>query len=364
MSLERVTTDKILGRLPTPVALRPTDLLPIDLFVAALGFEDRCAGAAYDLSEANVPIARALIAVYPRNVDDNERRRPELEGALRHCGAQTSWAPIAEGEYYEALRQSLSEGPPPASFHVCVDISCMSAGLILSTLRTLSSLPQVTVSILYTEALDYGPTHEQYENDRRLHPQDGVPGVDYGVGSIRFSVDFQGTQTPGLSDLLLVIPGFGRDRVRAAISYVNPAYLVAPNGHVKWILGQPRREGDEWRAAALRQLHGVGDGDVAGEVNDFDYRRTVECLDRIFTQSEFGANVTIAPFGTKLQSVGVAIHCLMRPAVRVLVVDPEYYSAHEYSHGTGPTWVIDLGRVDELLGLLRSVDRLEVPGAD
>ncbi|GAA3822738.1 hypothetical protein [Cellulomonas soli] len=312
--------------------------------------------------ETRSTVNSAVIATYDHNAVENERNRPLLEAALRASGASVAWSRVRNGDFLELLRVRLGDASR-SGLRVALDISCMPSVLILAVMKVLSEYSDARLSVLYAEAVKYGPQPEEAEFYAGASNDEISVGVDYGVGSIRYSVDYQGSHVPGLADLVVLVPGFGLDRARAAISYVNPAYLLDPAGHIKWLLGRPRRPEDAWRRDALVRLHSIAEEDVLESVDDVDYRAMIEALDDVYESSRFRANVTVAPFGTKLQSIGVAIYCLMRSALRVLLVEPEYYDPRGYSSGIGDCWQIEFGRMGNLTGLLQSVDRLVVQSA-
>ncbi len=356
----RVRMEEIVDQLPAAEAVMAASLPAVDLFICALGFEERTPAGIRELLASNISVKNAIVAVYGGDLLENERMRPQLDGALRSVG-QVEWVPFEQDRYSIHLRSKVSrlsvERP-----HVVVDISSMSGSLMLATLRTVLAV-DARLTVLYTEAEAYGPRSQDFENARLLL-QEGSTAVDAGVSSIRYSIDFQGVHSPGSSDLVLLVPGFGRDRARAAISYCNPAYLLAPDGHVKWILGVPPRQEHAWRADALAELHSIQQSDIACRVLDSDYKETLSCIDHIFCHDQSGANVTVVPLGTKAQTLGVFLACVARPGIRVLIAEAEVYQAHLYSRGVREARVFTFGETRALGRLLQSVDSLSVVSND
>lgn len=365
----RLEIGSIVGALPPPVPIgeaRPS----CDLFVAALGFEERCSALAGRLSPESKE-SRALIALYSTNLEDNEQQREPLSKALADVSRVAQYFPVARGEFLQALNQEILALDGTTRTRVFVDISAMTGSLILGVLRVVTSFVDVDLVIGHTKALEYGPSREEFRQSRQ-EPGDGswgdeddlVLAVDHGVSELRYSVDFQGSHVPGLDDLMVILPGFGQDRARAAIAFVNPAYLLAPDGHVKWMLGTPSEPRNAWRTEALVRTNHIPSRDVLCRISDSDYRDVVRALDVVYRRAQFKDNVTVVPLGTKMQTVGVALHCLLRPAVRVLVADPLRYRADAYSHGVGESMILEFGSVGALRALLRSVDSLVVQSDD
>ena len=366
----RLDIGSIVAELPPPTPIEQARA-SCDLFVAALGFEERCSALAARLSSESRE-SKALIALYSTNLEDNEKQREPLAKALAHTGRVAEYYPVASGEFLRALSQEiLALDDAVTRPRVFVDISAMTGSLILGVFRVVTSLLDVDLVIGHTKALHYGPSREEFRHSRQK-PEDeswdaeddrGL-AVDHGVSELRYSVDFQGSHVPGLDDLMVILPGFGQDRARAAIAFVNPAYLLAPDGHVKWMLGTPSEPRNGWRIEALVRTNHIPSSDVLCHVSDSDYRDVVSALDAVYRRSQFKENVTVVPLGTKMQTVGVALHCLLRPAVRVLVADPLRYRADAYSHGVGESTALEFGSVSALRALVRSVDSLVVQSGD
>jgi hypothetical protein len=357
----------LIEALPMPAKVAPGEL-ECDLIVCALGFEERCGAMASHLADSATGGA-GLIARYSTNLEDNDRQSGALTEALRQHNFSPQFRDLDSGQFLTSLDDALRERP---SQRVLVDISSMSGSLILGVLRVVTSHTPVHLTIGYTRALAYGPTQDAFfkslaasgEAEGDLDADDAGLAVDHGVSTIRYSIDFQGSHVPGFKDLLLILPGFARDRARAAISFVNPAYLLAPDDHVKWILGLPADPESAWRTDAVVRINAIRRQDVVAQVSESDYRGVIRVMEDLFRPAQFRENITVVPLGTKMQTLGVGLYCLSRPSVRLLIADSDEYLAEAYSRGVGESVTLDFGIVGDLLARLRSVDSLEVRSDD
>jgi hypothetical protein len=315
----------------------------VDLAVLALGFEPRASAVSEVLGGTDCRIAQALVYQYPTNASANDQMRPSLEGALRSCGAEISWFPGSIADFLGRIETSLSkhrdEGHVP---RVLVDLSSMTGRLAMSLTRALIA-SDISLVVVYAEAEIYYPTEEDFNLNKELWRSSDTLGLERGVGDVSIAIDFPGSAESDKPEWVLAFAGFGRDRMRRALSYINSAFLIESRDSVGWVIGVPPAEGNEWRYEAVKYIHELDDTDHTIPVSTFDYKDTITALAREWSIRELSHNLTLIPLGSKLQSLGLGIFCYVNPNVRVVSATPSMYRSDQYSAGVRAIWSVDFG---------------------
>jgi hypothetical protein len=129
---------------------------------------------------------------------------------------------------------------------------------------------------------------------------------------------------------------------------------------VKWLLGVPHLPEDSWRLEAMRTINEITAEMPQYEVSTFDYKECLAVLEQIYISAQDSSNISLAPFGSKMQALAGCIFCHLHPDVRVSFASPKGYDASQYSKGTKATWEIDLERVSTLMTRLQRVGQLVI----
>ena len=127
-----------------------------------------------------------------------------------------------------------------------------------------------------------------------------------------------------------------------------------------WLLSVPHLDEDIWRLDVMKTVNGIGDADNQYKVSTFDYKETMQILERLYAEKSEGHTITISPLGSKLQALGTALFCYMHPDVRVIFSTPKEYNAAQYSDGCKNIWELDFGNLYKLRGNLNEVGKLRI----
>jgi len=331
---------------------------PDELFIAALGFEDRCLAWPRRLAGASYSARRALYCQYKTNRSDNEVNLPELQESLESVSDEVTSLGADSPRFTTKLLGEIDKldrgnGPPSVS----VDVSVMANRLMSRCLKVLLE-SDINLTILYSEAAIYHPTKEEFVNSPK-HWTTG-PALERGVGDVVTSIDHPGNHLDVLPNTVILFPSFKLDRSRAVLAKIDPSLLATPDNRVIWIVGVPRLEEDAWRTEAMKQLNEISEDDTVYEVSTFDYRETLRTLQRIWQDRATSSNLSLSPLGSKLQGIGIALFCLMHPDVRIEYASPREYNAALYSEGCKSQWVLEIGETAALRRLLEEVGRLDL----
>jgi len=332
-----------------------------DLFLVALGFEDRCPWIAELLAErGGYRATQAIYFEYETNPNDNNVNRPRLVNALESFTTQARPMPCDSENFALQLREILS-GICTGSHlpMVTFDISVCSSKLLITALTVLCEFP-LNLRVVYSEAGLYHPTKEEYDADPDKWTSDDKLGLARGVSKVNRSSDHPGSRRDTLPEAAIVFPTFKPERVRAILSDIDQSLLMRPDDRVVWLIGEPHLPEDHWRADVQRRINEIPASVPAYEVSTFDYKKTLEILERVYQPFDCKYLVNIAPLGSKMQSLGVVMFWYMHPEVSIYYASPREYNAAQYSEGCKDTWRLEFGSVMKLRALLDNVGTLNV----
>ena len=355
----------VISDLPEVMSLDPNDFgsaLPDDLFLCALGFEPRCLELPSRLKEGGYRARRAYYFKYATNFDDNAANQPELVRHLRDIAPVVEPMESDDPDFPNRFRAILdlvcseASAKPP---RVTLDISVAANRIILRCIRVLLEY-DIVVRIIYSEAAVYHPTKEEYEQEPARWEDADLLGLEQGVSDVVPSSDHPGAALDLLPDSVLLFPSFSAERSKAVISFVDPSLLTSPREKVVWLLGIPHLETDRWRLEAIKKINGISQDAPQKQVSTFDYKETLRALEHLYTDLSENHTITLSPLGSKMQALGSAIFCYMRPDVRIIFAMPKEYNASQYSKGCKAVWQIGIGPLAELRRKLDQVGTLRV----
>jgi hypothetical protein len=358
-SLRKIELANVVAELPEP-SKAPAHAERVDLLITVLGFEERAVSAIEQFKASGGQAGRAVVLRYSTNVTDNQVNELHTQEVLRDISANITTieatAPVLGDELGALLPSS------GVTQRVILDISVASNQLVLRMFKTLLSR-DIELSLIYAEAAEYFPTREEMiastdDDDKTTSSDSNV--LSDGIGQVDVAVEYPGQHLDALPHLVLLFPGFSTERARAALSAIDPALLTDSNDGTVWFIGRPHLEADSWRQEALEQLHSLAPDSRRIAVSTFDYRQTLQELDRVYIEHEGRRRMTLVPMGSKLQALGASLFCYLRPDVSALFATPATYNAAHYSRGCKDVWQLDLGSTASLRAALDRVGQLEL----
>jgi len=369
MQIARNELRKILSVLPN-VTLFDTQQGSAELsdaiFICTLGFEPRALSVPRQLRDIGYRANRSILLQYSTNSDDNSANSEEMLGCLRHISDRLDPLQIEDPDFTKRLKNIVQSairgntcGDAP---RVTLDISAASNQAILRSMKGLLEA-DIQLRILYSEADIYHPTKQEYESDFQRWSEDISLGLARGVSEVTPSTDYPGQHFDPRPDCVVLFPTFKAERSRAVISRIDPSLLMAPGNKVLWILGTPHLNNDLWRTEAMRKINKIPASAPQYEVSTFDYKNTLEVLEKIYLERWERFNITISPLGSKLQALGLSLFCYLHWDVRIMFARPLEYNAALYSEGYRSIWKVDMKSIAFLRSLLDSVGKLAVADA-
>jgi len=357
MQLHKITLPEVLSGLPDVVPFDSQNVGQDDLFICALGFEERALQFPRELTRANYRANHALYLTYDTNITDNERNLPDLRTSLLKLSSQQSMLNVDDTKFiasFSDLMDSLcSEVGTP---RVTLDISAGANRLILSCMHVLLN-HNVMLHLLYSEAAIYFPTQDEYLQSKQLGEVAEI-SPEHGVDDIVVSPIHAGEHLDPLPEAVILFPSFKKDRSISVINEVDESLVFDPGEKVIWLLGEPRLPGDQWRMQAMREINEIAGGAPQFPVSTFEYKATLRILDSLHDKLSQNFNITVSMIGSKLQAVGASLFLYQHPGVRALIAKPVEYHARHYSSGCKAMWSINFGATQDLRLKLDSVGGL------
>jgi len=362
VELTRVTTADIIRRMPE-IAPWDGNLLTnrsIDLLICCVGFEDRSTAIIDALDDVNV---RSVIRLrYPTNPNDNARAEAQFR-------SQARWQEQVDlvyerGSFVGSMTRCLNAWKTQPSPRVAIDISGMASYLTYPVLNTVwEQLPGAKLAIFYAEAAEYAPSRSEWDaffssvgdaNDN-LAMAERYEETHFQSRGVDFTYEsdiFPGCNVGPLATLVVAIPSFSLQRIKAMVAHAETRYNVAASD-IRWFLGQPPdRDRNGWRFSAMAALYNVRDHGVG--VSTFDFRETLQRLDALWEEKFTDRHLVIANLGSKMQHLGSFLFLRMHKECGLLLCEPQEFIAGNYTKGIGPKWWIDFGRVGEIEASLQS----------
>ena len=342
----------------------------IDIFICALGFEDRVLAIPTRLSSSSWyrenRIPKAIVCTYTTNFQENEAKRENLENVvLQFCQMRVELRGDFPGELARELRKELFKAEATnAPLRVMFDISAASGNLIMSVMHVLveySSTHHLALTIAYSEPEEYCPSEENFQEEGEdlvlsaCRSGDSNSLHEHGVSEVEINELYPGDSQENRPEYIIAIPSYRTERLSRCLQRLTDEPLADPDQFIHWILGAPPSDELHWRLELqsrvirrlLSELAG-GDEESANKVltpenhsvaSTLDYRQIMRLIFHLVDRN-LGKNLSVVHMGSKLQAIGVSLTLAARPEVTVCYAKPTRYNTAQYSQGIGPAWQI------------------------
>jgi len=323
--------------MPLPVTASSLPRESVSCFVSILGFEPRCVSAAQDLVARGFHSDTAICVNYAHpNMPENLRHKEDLYQAIRQITQGLDATPLTyddhdfASDFGEILLDTLSkEGVDCSSpdTSIVFDITVGSSRLLLEGLHMLFGT-NVCLYLAYSEASEYRPLFSEYlELREERHANPPLPDfLTLGIDRIELLKRIPGTGADARPSYLVVFPSFTPTRIGAVLEELSP-------NRVHWLFGLPHRMQNRWRLDAQREFHEhlVQRLHRSCYVSTFDYRETLDVLNKIYERRKNDYTILICSCGSKLQKVGQVLFHILRPEVGAVVSVPKKWDSERYS---------------------------------
>ena len=324
-----------------------------DLYLGAMGFEERTAEAATSLARRGIRVEKAFLFEFDMYHAATTKRREAYERATEQLTSGKPYRPINapvsvpdpifSERFGEILKSSTASQPIKILFDVT---SCPS--LVLSQVLTFLFNSNCDITILYSEAAEYYPTKDEWESGKVKPFGAMVQGPFAGVRFVAKPPVLQADDIGELPILLVLFPTFNTERTAGVLADLEPAERI-------WLFGEPHdltRHSFRIDMEKLFAAPNIHPGDKWSLLTTFNYRKTLLALASIYEENRFRYRVVTMPHGSKMQTLGVNLFCTVHQASEVLAT-PKTYNPDRYSRGCIEVWGLHLGETQSLVDKLR-----------
>jgi hypothetical protein len=324
-----------------------------DIFIGAFGFEERTFEAANALAQAAVKIKNAIMFEYDMHYEANLLMREKYESALSQITSSKPYrpmlAPIATQDPFfqdrllKLIRTLSCQNTP----NILFDITSCTSQILAKTLAVLLD-HHCNLTILYSEAANYYPTSEEWQQGK-IHAQNSrVQGPFAGVRFVEKPPILQADDFAELPIALVLFPTFNTERTSGVLAELSPTRRI-------WLFGEPHDAGNNSYRIDMSKAFAAPimcAGDPWAIVNTFNYTKTLLTLGGIFSENRFKYRIVIMPHGSKMQTLAVSLFTSVHETSLVFAT-PKTYATDRYSKGCLQVWALPLGDTQILLSHLK-----------
>ena len=305
--------------------------------VMCAGFEDRSVEVLDRVARHGVQEFGLIIIKYMPEYEENkidELRRLSKIGDVQV--REVTYNREAPAGFGDLMRQWCAEYS-----HVVVDISAMSRLLIVQVLVGILSGSNGKVGVLYTEAKEYPPDRRTVEKDKRKGARkEGMGYLSSGVFEIVAASELSSVAMVGEPVRLIAFPSFDSAQLSTLVQEVQPTYIDV-------VHGIPPTEELGWRTKAVKELNQLvlEQREVVDqyEACTLNYQETLEILLGIYGSRSAHDRLVIAPTGSKMQAVAVAMFKSVFRDVQIVYPTPQVFSKpNEYTKGVQRLYQLEI----------------------
>lgn len=383
--------DAVLSCLPEVKQWDECTIPSTDIFITALGFEDRVlhvpkifANAATQANIKQIPLT--VLGRYLTNLSDNSANEKPLCIDLNKFSDQVvsfnADAPhlIAQelGTHIDSFIKT--QGTVKVTF----DISAASVNFILSVLHTiLKRGNSIDLTVLYVEPVIYFPLRAEYEDDLEGLIQSccaiGDPNSPHesGVDAVYVNELYPGYSSDNRPELVIAAPSFRTERLLNCLQFVSDQVQADPEGRVLWLIGMPYAEENYWRndlqcrivKKMMASMAGIDTPSAphAPVLNETNYRN-ISTLNYIemaraivdIADTHLGHKLSLIHMGSKMQAIGISLALHIREEITVCYARPTRFNPKRYSKGCSTCWTIPFGLMSNWTNKLTQIGELEL----
>jgi tRNA A-37 threonylcarbamoyl transferase component Bud32 len=325
----------------------------IDLYIGAMGFEERTTGGVAALVDLQVRARKAFLLEFDMYYAATEKRRKQYEALMSGLTGGTPYQPLnapignPDPVFPQRLKGALEAVAAAGRPRIVFDCTSCPALVLSKCLRVLLDHP-CDLTIIYSEADQYYPTHEEWESGKLPRKGARVEGPFSGVRFVEKPSVLQSDDIGERPILLVLFPTFNTERTWGVLTELEPGKRI-------WLFGEPHdleRNSYRIEMAQFFAVPVMVPGDPWSLVTTFDYRATMTTLAAIYASHRFSYRLVIMPHGSKMQTLGAGLFAAAHQASMVFAV-PQNYDPDRYSRGCVEVWAVPLGDTQRLIEKLK-----------
>lgn len=226
---------------------------------------------------------------------------------------------------------------------IYVDVSAMSRLLIVQIIVALGTREKgfENCFIAYTEALDYPPSKAEAKAELEKSKSDPTFSIFFlssGIFEVTVIPELSSSAPAGAQTRLIAFPSLDAHHLTALRTEIQPSRF-------SFIEGIPPKTRNKWRQQMIVEVNSL-DHIKRSErypTSTLDYRETLDCLLRIYSQYSERERLIISPTGSKMQTVAVGIFRAFVQDVQIVYPTPQSFrNPSSYTCGIGPLHILSL----------------------
>lgn len=334
-----------------------------DIFMCALGFEERCLTIPELLAKnGKFKCNQAIYFEYITNSDDNSINRPRLIESFNRFANSYDSLQCDNEQFTKMLRELLNKvSILTKKPKIVFDISSCTSKLLLYSLKVLFEFDIIFI-VVYSEAAIYHPTYDEFKKESKKWSSEDSLGITKGVRKVIPSSEHPGNRKDKLPELIIAFPTFKPERTNAIIADIDESLFTKPDERIIWIIGDPHMDNEtrKKRKDMLKHINKITQKFLSYEISTFDYKKTIEILERIYKDKELYFHINISSLGSKMQSLGIHIFWFVKQDISIHFSIPKEYNPNQYSEGCKATWKINFGELTKIKNILNKIGMLEI----
>ncbi|WP_430404186.1 hypothetical protein [Hyphomonas sp.] len=315
-----------------------------DIVVLAAGFEER---SFEFLNKSNFGTSTHILII---DFENELKINKVISKSFRDCAIAKVGVGLVHNVTYErstvdnfskTLGAAL-RGIPVSCSNMAIDISGMPTHVVYIVLDSVrKARPYDDQTLIYTSASTYLPSFEEYEELVSKQGDD----IEYLPKSMALEMSenlvlepFSGYRKSDSNSCLILFAGYEAHRSTGVIEAINPTLLLL-------IYGCPPSEKMFWRQSLSERLHNKFERMLrcAREiVSTQNIRESLDTLDQYYNYLIDDYDVTIAPLGSKLQTVATFLFWERYPEVQINFPLPIGYDPTRKPLGVDQTYCVNL----------------------
>jgi hypothetical protein len=325
-----------------------------DLYIEAMGFEERTAEAAAGLASMRVKVHNVILLEFDTYYEANEKRRERYQEMVKKLTGGQAHRPlnapvgVPDNSFPDRLKSVLRTLAGSGSPRILFDCSSCPSLILSETLSVLLN-HVCDLTIFYSEAAEYSPALSEWESGKLKPSGTSIEGPFAGVRFVAKPPVLQADDIGERPVLLVLFPTFNTERTDGVLAELDPAARI-------WLFGEPHDLSvNSYRIEMAKAFAApiMYPGDPWSVLSTFDYRRSLLALAGIYADHRFAYRIAVMPHGSKMQTLGASLFAAVHEVSSVFAL-PKTYDTERYSKGCLQVWAVPLGETQSIIQKLRA----------
>ena len=293
-----------------------------DLYICAIGFEDRSLISNEKLFYNNFKTKNTLIIHYKEYPRENESDGKKLEHIWNNFSNKCYHITYSKEKRLEGIKiiKSKLNKLKIKKNNITINVSSLQtylqAWLINYAFENFNK-----IRIVYTQPKQYGD-------------QNKPDNISSGIGKTFTLSEFTGEFLPGYSSLLIIFLGYDYNRAKGIYEYIQPNRKV---GILPTNIKSGKNNQDIYDK---HKRYFINNDEIIHKYSIFELNEVIKELEKIREDNIKNSNIIIALNGSKLHSLAALLFAKKYSDIQIIISYPKDYHPENYSHGGKHTFEI------------------------